>query len=232
MNNTASSLEIVSKEPPTLPALSKPQQFAAFVQAGVDAWTKAGELLVEMVEANPSAYAEIIKECPNISVDVLLAFERIGRKKVYPHLMIDTSPGARRLLALPYDLQEKYHKATIEVCCGEKEGVPLSTKKSISALSSHEAAMVIGPNGIRTVEEQASFGTAKKSKVRVPTAVPTRTFKSIGFYKLSFVAGEPRLTKIPNGGFNSQRVIVGKIMNEDAAVIDATIEVCKDAQES
>lgn len=130
------------------------QQFMAFVTEGVLAWTKAGRLLVQMVERNPNTFALIRKDNPQLSIDVLLAFEKIGRNEIYPYLLLEDSPGSKRLLALPYELQTKYYKTKVKVAVGWLAGKPVVEEKDVHALTSKEAERAFSPKGLRPIEEQ------------------------------------------------------------------------------
>src|SRR5579862_1583816 len=104
-------------QPPNPKEITKEQarRLADFIQEGVESWVKAGKMLVQMVDANPNAYTIIQQECPHLSPNVLLAFEKIGRLEVCPWLLLDNSDGAKRLLQLPYKLQNEFYKKKVEV---------------------------------------------------------------------------------------------------------------------
>ena len=86
----------------------KVAEFATLIREGLDAWEKAGELLVEMVDECEHTYKNIIQEMPEMSYEVLSRFEQIGRKQLYPKLLLSGSTGLRKLATLPYSEQKKY----------------------------------------------------------------------------------------------------------------------------
>lgn len=142
--------------------------FCDLMNRGVELWVAAGELLVKMVDQNPNAYSIIQREFPHVSIDTLLAFERIGRKEIFPYLLLDGSPGARKLVALPYDVQNKYYKQPVKVLVGWRNGKPLVEDKTVTQMSKFEADRAFSSRGLRTVDEQIDL-------LPKPTFKPSRT---------------------------------------------------------
>lgn len=171
--------------------------FVDLLEQGVEAWVKAGKLLVQMLERNPNTYVIILKECPRLSISLLLTFERIGRNELHPNLVLDTSIGAKQLLSLPYPLQDKYYKETIPVVVAlDGKRQPVIQRKLYHQINKEEARRVFAFGKLRTVEEQAAMIPAqKKGTGRV---VPTEhsKFSSIGCFRLSLdKQGKPVVLK-------------------------------------
>lgn len=133
------------------------ETFIVLVRSGIELWTRAGEMLVKLVDSNPNVYAEIIEKNQSITFEMLLAFERMGRRQIYPPLLMDTSPGAQRLLELPYDVQERFCKEPVEIVVGENGSVPVVEKRYIKELSKYEARLAFDERGARPIEEQREF---------------------------------------------------------------------------
>lgn len=159
-------------------------EFAALVQKGIDAWTKAGELLVAILEEDPTCFEKITGTFPEISTDMLQAFERIGRKEIYAPLLADSSPGARRLLEMPYALQETYCRKPIEVAVAWKNGHIKSLKKRIGELSRAEVAIVFGRDEINSLDAQA-WRLKEESKVLNPDPVTSVTTTEVGYFSIT-----------------------------------------------
>lgn len=147
--------------------------FNAYIAEGVEAWYKAGRLLVQMVERNPNTYSIIIKENPHLSIDLLLAFEKIGRNEIFPYVLLDKSPGSRRLLALPFELQKKHYREPVPVVARLIDGKPVIEMRLVSNLTKEEVQIVFGPDGIRSeaeqvalLKQQPSVGPAKRKYER------------------------------------------------------------------
>lgn len=142
------------------------ETFVVLVKSGIELWSRAGEMLVALVETNPNVYSEIISRNSFITFDMLLAFERMGRKQIYPPLLMDNSHGAKRLLELPYEMQERYAKEPIEIVAGDTPDAP-TQKKYLKELSAYEAAVFFNGAGVRTLEQQREFVKEHKPKGRI-----------------------------------------------------------------
>lgn len=210
-------------------------QFMSLVNEGVAAWIKAGKLLVQMVERNPNTYAIIRKANPQLSIEILLSFEKMGRNQIYPYLLLEDSPGSAALASLPYDLQVEHYKTGVPVFCGWKGNTPIIERKQISALSKTEAKRVFSPSGLRTVDEQkklfprtttkpSSNGGSARSDAPV-TPTPRGKVDSLGFYRLVIKFGKPQLVQIPAkspGTRLGQRVLLEESMGEMAGIVELT----------
>lgn len=183
------------------------ESFVSFVNAGLEYWRKAGELLVQMLHNDPLAFKKIMRQCPSISMDILVAFERIGRKQVFPKLLLDPSPGSRRLLTLPYEMQERYCAEKVKVLLQWRPGNPNYIEKHVQSLTSSEVEQVFGVDGARTLEQQHEFHASKhqpQPKMRAESRRGmssnrhdnTVGLKSCGYYKIVMKSGEPTLVKM------------------------------------
>jgi hypothetical protein len=128
-------------------------QFCAFIASGIEAWIKAGRLLCKMKRDNPNVFNLIRVERPELTLEVLETFERIGRKQIYPYLVADSSPGARRLMALPYEKQSKLYREGVLVITRRRGGFHPEIKK-VSALTPAEAGRVFDGERIRDEKGQ------------------------------------------------------------------------------
>lgn len=152
--------------------------FVSLIQKGIEAWMLAGELLVDMMKTDDQLFVKIRKQHPEISIDMLHVFERIGRKEIYTPLLMESSRAAKRLLELPYETQEKYTKGQIEVVVSAKNGDIRTTKKHLSDLTGPEISQVFGWDEIYDVQAQVKRIKAKESSTeRTYRTVPPIEFK-------------------------------------------------------
>lgn len=149
--------------------------FCDCVNKGIDAWIEAGRLLNELVEEDPSVRQKIFARNPWMTKYVLGGFERIGRREIYPRLLLDSSPGARRLIRLPYDEQERLYCTVVEVAV-INEGRVSTERKSLQSLTNNEADLVFGKNSIRPVEQQKRILTEKKADSVVHSPLTANDF--------------------------------------------------------
>lgn len=156
--------------------LSKPdqriQEFCELIQSGVEAWTRAGKILCRLVDENRAIYGRILEEHPYLTREVLESFEAIGRKTVYPYLIVDGSIGARRLATLPYAEQVRVYNTRLAVVV-QKGGVTQQTFKRVSDLTGAEADRVFDGGRVRTVQEQMHLLT-RSGKTKNYTARSSR----------------------------------------------------------
>lgn len=168
-------------------------EFSKLVQAGIESWTKAGEILVKLYAADKQVFQKIMASNPAISLDTLLCFLRIGKKEVYPMLLADSSYGAKRLVEMPYDVQVKYAHEPIEVVTEINNGKVVTAKKPVNQLSRSEIQRVFGKRCIHTIEQQAfrlpekrSARAANQAQTTKPTPEPaTRTFVAVLRFKIT-----------------------------------------------
>jgi len=131
---------------------SRITQFCALIFSGIEAWIKAGKLLCEMKTENPEVFFLIRVERPELTIEILETFERIGRQEIYPYLVADGSPGARHLMALPYGEQRKIYEEGVLVVT--KRGAQI---KKVSQLSLIELGRVFDGERIRSEKEQSEI---------------------------------------------------------------------------
>jgi hypothetical protein len=149
-------------------ALSDPRvkQFCELVNKGIEAWTEAGQVLCNITRDNPGAYTDILSDNPHLTRDVLESFERIGRREIYPYLLVDGSPGCRRLAALPYDSQVKLFNSRVAVAVKTRGGIE-ERRKRVCELSNPEAALVFDATHLRSFHEQAKILRESKRSIVV-----------------------------------------------------------------
>jgi len=132
------------------------ERFYELLKQGYDAWIQAGKIVVSALESDPDFADKVHEAHPEVSVNVVLAFDRIGRRALHPKLAMSDSSGAKALQRLSYDLQEKYvdELITVITLCDGKVGV---AKKRVFDLEKHEAKQVFTPHHVRTEAEQYDY---------------------------------------------------------------------------
>jgi hypothetical protein len=63
---------------------AKIAEFSQAVSDGMEAWQRAGNIMVELVDADPYVYDYIGQQCPSMTPGMLSTFERIGRGQILP----------------------------------------------------------------------------------------------------------------------------------------------------
>ncbi len=159
-------------------------QFVALVQQGIDAWNAAGKKLVVMLGKDPQLFDKIRKVHPEISIDMLAVFERIGRKQIYAPLLANNCAAARRLLDMPYEQQERYCTEPIEVIVRES-GKSKIVKKRLHELSRAEINQVFDFDSVRSIAQQERLHRGSRIASFSTASTPVKPPASLGFFMIS-----------------------------------------------
>jgi hypothetical protein len=147
---------------------NKINRFHKLVSDGVVAWTKAGKLLVEIVDADPDAYEAILDGAQGLTRAHLAKFESIGRGSLEPRLLLNGSPGYHKLQHSPLSTQKKALKDGIKLY--EPDGNGGITHRIVRPedLSPFEVSQVFAPGGaVRSPEEQMAYLAKRDSRRKV-----------------------------------------------------------------
>ena len=96
--------------------------FCRLVQSGIEAWTEAGKILCKALQRDPDVFTKITHRAPFMTNDILLAFKRIGERKLHPYLLLDNSPASRKMAMLPYDEQVESYGKPVRVAYKNPDG--------------------------------------------------------------------------------------------------------------
>jgi hypothetical protein len=146
---------------------SRINKFASLIQQGIDAWNKAGEILVQMIDEDPEVVEAIANAHPHITKEILARFEKIGRKQVIPDLFLSEAPGIRKLRSLPYSVQKHYADHPVEVLVvnnGKQEMLKVDAKN----LTSGQVAQVFTLDGVRDTAQQRAYLLDKATQSSFP----------------------------------------------------------------
>jgi hypothetical protein len=146
---------------------AKITEFISLWQQGIDAWIKAGEILVELVENDPHTYDYIIQKCPLMNAGILGRFEQIGRKILHPQLLLTASPGFAKLKRLPISLQERYLDEPIPIVVQTDDGTDVLLVQAKN-MTKDQADQVFTSGRVRTEGEQKAWLMDMRSKMAKP----------------------------------------------------------------
>jgi hypothetical protein len=171
--------------------------FAEQVRKGIGCWREAGHILVELSKRQPDIFRLIQARHPEISESTLQTFARIGRKEIWPPLLVDSSMGARKLLECNYDVQKEYAEKPIKVAIAWNGNEIKTCERKVQDLSRAECFIVFdGQGGVNTIDQQAwrlrpeksRPGAAKvidASAKEAPAYAPSRMVNvDIGYFSL------------------------------------------------
>ena len=167
------------------------EQFIDLLQRGYDAWIEAGKIVAKSLEDDPDFAEKVNAAHPEVSIDTVYAFDRVGRRELYPKLLMSDTPGAKRLRRLPYAAQEKFANNPVSVLIRADKGWD-TLKTSVFNLTSDQAAQVFDGDCIRTEAAQRAYLEAKSTKAMVQIDEPYRISgrKLIVLQSCQFTAGQ------------------------------------------
>ena len=146
----------------------KTQQFINLYKQGVEAWTQAGKIIVEVLDDYPHAADEITKQCPQLTPSIIGIFERIGRGQLLPSLAVDSSPGIARLRELPMSSQKRYEIEPVPLVVETASGTDILLV-DVKNLTKLQARQVFANGRMRSEGEQKAFLIEQTSKERRAT---------------------------------------------------------------
>lgn len=138
-------------------------RFFELIQRGVDAWIEAGQIVAENIDKDPDWADTVNTAHPEIGVEMIYAFERIGRKQLHPKLMLSDGPGVRKLRRLSYHQQEKFLNEPLPMLINN-EGSWESLSVDIHNLTKAQADQVFDGDCVRTLQQQRAWIEDHKAK--------------------------------------------------------------------
>jgi hypothetical protein len=130
------------------------ESFISLATQGVESLVKAGEMLVRILEEDPSA-AEVIREkAPHITEGMLSLFVRIGQHSLRPELLFNSCPAYKRLRYLPMPVQDAMLKNGRVALLGPGGDI---LQVRITDLTPRQTAQVFSNTGIRSKDEQSAY---------------------------------------------------------------------------
>lgn len=154
-------------------------QFAALIKEGIDAWVKAGEIIVELLNQDPTVIDQICAQNAWITPEICYRFEQIGRKQVSPQLLLSDTPGVRRLRSLPFSQQERYANEPLELLVVEN-GKTDVLKIHVKNLTPAQTAQVFEKDSVRDIAKQRAYLFDKQSKDAFPVAGNDKPYTIVG----------------------------------------------------
>ena len=152
------------------------EEIIGLINKGVECWFKAGQLVAKNMDEDPDFVDRICDQCPDLSAEVIYRFEQIGRQQLYPSLLLNDSPGIRRLRHLPYELQKKYSTDPVTVLVSDGETLEMDVRN----LTPAQAGQVFSGDRLRSVAEQRSWLEDKKSSEAAVPANGNPPYRIVG----------------------------------------------------
>lgn len=151
---------------------------AALIQQGIDAWVEAGKIIAELVDSDPLVLEEMSRK-KGIPLGVLERFEQIGRKQIHPQLLCSDAPGFRKMIKLPYSIQERYLVEPVDLLIKTDTGWE-TLRVDVKNLTPDQADQVFTRSGIRDAAAQRAFIEDRAAKRLAPLAKGDLPYRIVG----------------------------------------------------
>lgn len=152
------------------------------IELGIDFWESAGKKVVEMKEKHDDFFKAVTERCDWITMEMLTTLESIGKKELHPRLLLAPKFTMSRFASLPYEDQKYAVENPIPLAVNGSHQV----NRHIADMTPREVRQVVGPNGIRSVNEQ------REVLVKQETAA-----KMLGRFQLTLMNGRVFVKQTP-----------------------------------
>lgn len=131
---------------------------AGVIQTGLDAWVKAGEVVVDLLDKHGMSLDEIAAAAQSemITPHLLGQFERVGRRQVLPKLLVATYAAAAPLQKLPFSEQVRLVAEKVDLVT-MRDGKQDVLRVAVSDLTKQQCAQVFDKNGLRSLGAQRAW---------------------------------------------------------------------------
>lgn len=148
-------------------------RFISLFQQGYEAWVEAGKVVASEIDKDPEFPDRVHEHHPEVGVDTVLAFDRLGRRELHPKLLISDSPGAKKLRRMPYSIQEKHVSEPLPLLIrNENKWETLSV--NVFNLTSDQANQIFDGDSIRTPSAQRAWLEDRSARSIILTDEPYR----------------------------------------------------------
>lgn len=134
-------------------------EFMALVAQGIECWSKAGEIIVKMIDDDGMTIAEIAESSDMLTEDIVTRFEQLGRKQIVPNLLVADYPAARHMIRLPYSEQKRVVENSVELLVSGAE----TLRVAVENLTPSQCRQVFDKNHVRSIAAQRAYLEERKS---------------------------------------------------------------------
>ena len=154
-------------------------QFIEAFNGSIASMQKAGEILVELVEADPHVYDFISNRAPTMTPGMLQILERVGRGQILPTLAMDSSPGGLKLKGLPLSAQTRYETEPVPLVV-ETDNGPDILLVQVKNMTVKQARQAFTNGRLRTEGEQRAKLIEDRSNASRPAKEVEKPWKIVG----------------------------------------------------
>lgn len=144
-------------------ATIKVDELKSLIKQGVEAWTKAGEIVVDMIDREGMTIAEIAT-ASGLASNILSRFEQLGRKTLMPYLLLGGFAAAPRMMHIPYSDQRRLQDEPVHVLVQDESGEWSELQVQPKNLTATQAAQVFGRGVVRDSAAQRAYIESERAK--------------------------------------------------------------------
>jgi hypothetical protein len=133
-------------------------ELGKLIEDGINSWTKAGEIVVHLVDDQGLSLEDIVQQSGSelLNVNLLSQFERIGRKQVMPRLLASSYPAAAHLQRLPLSEQKRLMDGSVELVVNHDGKFDL-LQVNVRHLTKHQCKQVFDSQDVRSAGAQRAW---------------------------------------------------------------------------
>jgi len=154
-------------------------EFCSLVNTGIEAWSKAGELVVKLIDEHGLSVASIAQASSYLTDEIVGRFEQLGRKQIIPNLLISDFPASKHLFRLPYSEQKRLIDGQVELLVVTEKGTE-TLMVDTENLTPAQCKQVFDRTAVRSIGAQRAYMESKKEEYRISSAI----HESDPFYKV------------------------------------------------
>lgn len=145
-------------------------EFVSLVAQGIECWNKAGEIIVQLLDEHGMTIAEIAESSEFLTEDIVTRFEQLGRKQLFPRLLVADYPAAKYIIKLPYSEQKRVIEGSVELLVlNGKESTTLMVKPE--NMTPAQCRQVFAGDQVRSIGAQRAWLEDKRSMKEIADAI-------------------------------------------------------------
>lgn len=137
-------------------------EFKRLFHLSMDYLEEAARVYVEAIDQDPDCKKEFVAQLPNIPPQAWNSIEAVGRGSLDKRLLVMDAHRVKRLTRLSKSDQALLLDGNMELALNNGDTIMIRVKEA----TAQQLDQVIGPNGIRTVQEQRTYLRAKEQEPR------------------------------------------------------------------
>lgn len=141
-------------------------EFVSLIANGIECWTKAGEIVVRLVDDCDMTIEDIAGQSDYLTEDIVSKFEQLGRKQLVPDLLVLDYPAVRHITKLPYSEQKRVVNGTVEVLVTSTKGLD-TLRIAPENLTPQQCRQVFDGNTVRSIPAQRAWLESRKQEERI-----------------------------------------------------------------